>query len=138
MFSISFGMFRCLVSQKHAKTGRCHKIVKDTISVHCGAKSNLAPWADFVIYRYTLVMPSRLFQFSASDSLPRIPAISTHCQLIFQHGCAACAMCTVDAVVPPGPVFLECCPHRRRRCRLEVHLRARLSCSSDPRRHETT
>ena len=53
---------------------------------------------------------------------------------IFHHAYAA-YVCTMDAV-PPGPPRLGRRPHRRSRSRLEVHLGARLSSSSDSRCHE--
>lgn len=88
----------------------------------------------------TLVSPLRPFSFRLQTACHAFQQssqlFSTYFPAIFHHAYAAYAMCTVDVVVPSGPVRLDRGPHRRRRCCLEVHLRARLSSSSDSRRHE--
>ena len=113
-------------------TENYHKIFKIPFLCIVAQKATMCPGPTFVtpLRRFSFRLQTACHAFQQSSQL-----FSTYFPAIFHHAYAAYAMCTVDAVVPPGPVRLDRSPHRRGRCRLEIHLGARLSSSSDSRRH---
>ena len=96
------------------KTERCHKILKDTISVYCGAKRNCAPSADRVICPCDALATFSVFGFrqfaTHSSYFHPLPATfpAWVCSVRNVHsGCCGTAWSCLPGVLSSSPEALS-------------------------------